>query len=98
MTGNAPLGSSYAPKTDLASQLGAGYSVGNKLFQSVQGLADGINEKDAASFMRLVPIINSFPGLSYLMKGLEKDLANQGKLESIQEVQYDKPLYNYIKE
>lgn len=98
MTGNAPLGSSYAPKTDLASQLGAGYSVGNKLFQSVQGLADGINEKDAASFMRLVPIINSFPGLSYLMKGLEKDLANQGKLESTQDVQYDKPLYNYIKE
>lgn len=98
MTGNAPLGSSYAPKTDLASQLGAGYSVGNKLFQAVQGLADGINEKDAASFMRLVPIINSFPGLSYLMKGLEKDLANQGKLESTQDVQYDKPLYNYIKE
>lgn len=98
MTGNAPLGSSYAPKTDLASQLGAGYSVGNKLFQSIQGLADGINEKDAASFMRLTPIINSLPGLSYLMKGLEKDLASQGKLETDQDIQYDKPLYNYIKE
>ena len=99
LTGNAPLGSSYKPHSDAASQfLGAGYSVGNRVFEAFKGLGNGINETDAANFLRITPIINSFPGLSYLMKGLEKDLIKQGSFDSSEDIQYSKPLYNYIKD
>ena len=98
-TGNAPLGSSYKPHTDAASQfLGAGYSVGNRVFEAFRGLGDGINETDAASFLRITPIINAFPGLSYLMKGVERDLIKQGSFDSDEPIQYDKPLYELMKD
>lgn len=98
LTGNSPLGNSYTPRGDLMSTFGgAGYSTGNRVFKALQGLGDGFSGTDASNMLKLVPIINSLPVFNVGMKSLEHQLKVEDKLKTDVDVNYDKPLYEYLK-
>jgi len=97
LTGNAPLGSAFAPRTDLASMfLGAGYSTGNKILKTGMGLADGVSGTDLSNGLKITPIINAFPILNVGIKSLEKELKEEGKLQTTTPLSFDKPLFEQI--
>lgn len=98
LTGNSPLGNSYTPRGDLMSTFGgAGYSTGNRVFKALQGLGDGFSGTDASNMLKLVPIINALPVFNVGMKSLEHQLKVEDKLKTDVDVNYDKPLYEYLK-
>lgn len=61
LSGQAPLGSNFAPRSGFSAFGGAGVNVAEKVFRLTSGLGDGINDKDAVNALKLVPIINSLP-------------------------------------
>ena len=59
LTGNENSGGFMG--RDVSQFGGAGMGVANKVFRAVQGLGDGLDDKDVKNFMKLAPIINSMP-------------------------------------